>query len=110
MAYCHIDHQLNNYLAKEDRMARYKNKVEEVKAALLNGSFSNNSLENFSPLLPENINEAVGEMPDDLLILIRTSHPLIKEWIDNYWEKTAKAKAESVVDAREREALEPDYH
>lgn len=102
MAYCHIDHQLNNYLAKEDRDDMYERAVAAEMEPLLAGDYS--------PELPVNINEALGEMPDELVKLVRTSHPLIKEWIDNYWNKLAREKAGSNIEDRANEAPEPDYH
>jgi hypothetical protein len=91
-----VEADLNRYLDKQDRDDQRQQAIEDRADELLAGDYS--------PFLPENVGEAMGEMSKENLsqlamILPYGAHSLagayLRELIIEYWEKMAREKAES---------------
>ena len=105
-----IDHQLNAHLAQEERADEYREAVNTTAAELVAGDYS--------PTLPENVGDALGELNSDQLAKIAgdiaaerygTLGEYLSCYIQVYWWKAAHQKAVNIIDAIAERAARGDY-
>jgi len=94
-----VDADLNRYLAKYDRETHREESIETMAATLLDGDYS--------PFLPQNVAEALGEMPKETLAVLACGlkingfdgvGSLLKKYIESYWVDLATRKAADMYD------------
>lgn len=97
-----VDADLNRYLAKCDREEHREESIETITANLLDGDYS--------PFLPENVAEALGEMPKETLAVLACGlkingfdgvGSLLKKYVESYWADLAARKAAYMYDEGE---------
>lgn len=99
-----VTSDLDRYLAKYDKEDRRASEINEAADELLAGEYS--------PFLPANVNEAIGEMSQDqiaeLAMMLQAKSfavagSYLREMVIEYWVKLAADKAETDVDLRAKE-------
>lgn len=90
---CHVSYQIDQYLNVLDDEESFQDELEEFAERLMQGDYS--------PYIPDNFNEAIGEIDiEDLASLLKKGNvELFGELIDKrvcaYWKKQALVVAEA---------------
>ena len=105
-----IEREIAAHLAQEERADEYSEAVETTAAELVAGDYS--------PTLPENVGEALGELNADQLAKIAgdiaaerygTLGEYLACYVKVYWCKAAHQKAVNIIDAIAERAAREDY-